>query len=174
MVYSVPIGSNALSLEMIFIGLGSNEGEPANNILQSLAILAEKGVSVVRCSSLYRTEPWGIREQNAFVNAVAEVGFPGSASELLTILLSVEQEMGRVRRFKWGPRLIDLDILEFNGEVIDQDRLKVPHPFYPERDFVLVPLAELEPEWQPTGSDLLIRDLIAALEPIRMERLSGS
>ncbi|MFK7922555.1 MAG: 2-amino-4-hydroxy-6-hydroxymethyldihydropteridine diphosphokinase [Bacteroidia bacterium] len=149
---------------MIFIGLGSNEGNPAKNLREALNLMPAYGIEVLRCSALYRTEPWGITDQAVFVNAVAEVSFGGEALALLDALLTIETEMGRVRHFKWGPRLIDLDVLEFHRQEIDSERLQLPHPYYPDRDFVLVPLAELEPDWIPTGSDESVSTKIKNLE----------
>ncbi len=149
---------------MIFIGLGSNEGNPAKNLRQALVLFPQYGIELIRCSAFYRTEPWGITEQNVFVNAVAEVSYKEEAISLLDALLNIEQEMGRIRHFKWGPRLIDLDILEFNRQEINTERLQVPHPYYPERDFVLVPMAELEPNWIPTGLTQSLSEKIAELE----------
>jgi dihydroneopterin aldolase/2-amino-4-hydroxy-6-hydroxymethyldihydropteridine diphosphokinase len=156
---------------MIFIGLGSNQGNPTHNVLRALDILAEKGVEVLRRSGLYLTKPWGITEQDDFINAVAEIAFSGSAEELLDILLGIEQEMGRVRRIKWGPRLIDLDVIEFERQEIETERLLVPHPFYLHRDFVLAPLAELEPNWIPTGQTKTVRQFLKELDQNQMERL---
>ncbi|MEL7530546.1 MAG: 2-amino-4-hydroxy-6-hydroxymethyldihydropteridine diphosphokinase [Bacteroidota bacterium] len=149
---------------MIFIGLGSNEGNPAKNLRQALDLLPKHEIKLIRCSAFYRTEPWGITEQNVFVNAVAELAYEGEAIELLDALLAIEQEMGRIRHFKWGPRLIDLDVLEFHRQEIDTERLQLPHPYYPERDFVLVPMAELEPDWVPTGLEMSLSEKIAELE----------
>lgn len=132
---------------MIFIGLGSNMGDKKANIMTALKLLAEKGIAILRVSSLYETAPWGILNQDDFVNAVAEVAFEGSAEELLRILLDTEILMGRVRMVKWGARLIDIDIIDFHRQIIDNEYITIPHPYYPQRDFVMTPLKELEPNW---------------------------
>jgi 2-amino-4-hydroxy-6-hydroxymethyldihydropteridine diphosphokinase len=95
---------------------------------------------------LYETEPVEIREQGWFLNGVVEAETEKSAAELLRVLLEIERAMGRVRGVKYGPRVIDLDILFFGSEVIDSEELVVPHPRLAERKFVLVPLAEIAPE----------------------------
>jgi 2-amino-4-hydroxy-6-hydroxymethyldihydropteridine diphosphokinase len=133
---------------MIFIGLGSNIGDKKANIFKALTLLAQKNIEIVRVSNMYETAPWGVLAQDDFVNAVAEVAFEGDAEALLTLLLQTEMEMGRVRIEKWGPRLIDIDIIDFHRQVIQNDFIHLPHPFYKERDFVLIPLRELEPNWE--------------------------
>lgn len=148
---------------MIFLGIGSNQGDKASHLHAALAHLQGCGVEIRRCSRFYHTAPWGGVEQAAFLNAVCEVSFAGSASELLDHCLAIEIEMGRVRQQKWGPRLIDLDVLEFHREQWDTERLKLPHPYYPQRDFVLEPLAELEPDWVPTGYQQTVTELLAKL-----------
>lgn len=147
---------------MIFIGLGSNEGNPAHNLHLALEMMPAYGIQVKRCSAFYRTEPWGITDQAVFVNAVAEIDYQSAPLYLLRALLDIEKQMGRIRRFKWGPRLIDLDIIEFHRLQMSTHELDIPHPYYPERDFVLVPLAELEPDWIPTGGELSVSQIIKA------------
>lgn len=133
------------------------------------------GVEVIEESSYYETAPWGITEQPYFINSVAEVYYEGSPEELLQILQSVEKMMGRGEeqsREKWGPRIIDLDIIEFNGQVIESDSLSLPHPLYQKRLFVLIPLAELYPDYSPTGTDLTVPQLIESLPPEDIKRVN--
>jgi 2-amino-4-hydroxy-6-hydroxymethyldihydropteridine diphosphokinase len=156
---------------MIFLGLGSNLGDKVAQVEQALTRLPAKDIAVRRCSSLYQTAPWGVRNQDRFVNLVCEVSFTGEAPDLLARVLEVEQEMGRVRVQKWGPRLIDIDIVEFHGQQVHTPTLTLPHPFYLERDFVLVPLAELEPHWVPTGQREVIGSFITRLGETGIQRL---
>lgn len=149
---------------MIFLGLGSNIGDKAKNIHHALQLLKENGVETRRLSGLYKTEPWGIEDQDWFVNAVCEVRTNLSANELLAVIGKIEGEMGRIRKEKWGPRLIDIDILEFNKMQIQSINLTLPHPFYPQRSFVLLPFADLAPNWIPTGTNQPIRELISQLK----------
>ena len=129
-----------------FIGLGSNLGEREATVRAALEQLAQvPDTSLLRVSSLYDTEPVGPEEQPDFVNAVAQVDTGLSARQLLWNLLLIEKRLGRVRAQKWGPRTIDLDLLLFGDQVIDDDDLRVPHPEITRRAFVLAPLAELEP-----------------------------
>ncbi|MCB0837503.1 MAG: 2-amino-4-hydroxy-6-hydroxymethyldihydropteridine diphosphokinase [Bacteroidetes bacterium] len=156
---------------MIFLGLGSNIGEKTENIRAAIKSLANSGVEILRCSSLYITPPWGILSQDEFINMVCEVGFSGTAEELLKLVLKTEEDMGRYRYYKWGPRLIDIDILEFKREVYDLEHLKIPHPYYPERPFVMVPLRDLEPDWKPTGQDRTISQILENFSLEGIEKL---
>jgi 2-amino-4-hydroxy-6-hydroxymethyldihydropteridine diphosphokinase len=129
-----------------WIGLGSNLGDRESMIRQALdAIAALPDTELLRASSLYDTEPVGDTAQPNFLNAVAQVDTELDARQLLWNLLLVEKRLGRERTRKWGPRTIDLDLLLFGDEVLDEEGLQVPHPEMIRRAFVLVPLVELEP-----------------------------
>ena len=129
-----------------FVGLGSNLGERESMIRLALDDLARlPSTTLVRASSLYDTEPVGDTEQPGFLNAVAQLETGLSARQLLWNLLLVERRLGRVRTRHWGPRVIDLDLLLYGSEVLDEPDLKVPHPELIRRSFVLVPLVELDP-----------------------------
>jgi 2-amino-4-hydroxy-6-hydroxymethyldihydropteridine diphosphokinase len=132
---------------MIFLGLGSNLGDKRASLDTALAMLHLRGVRVLRVSPYLETAPWGVTDQDWFVNAVAEVTFSGSPEELLAICQAVELQLGRERLLKWGPRTIDIDLIEFNGEIRVSATLTLPHPLYRERDFVMLPLRQLEPDW---------------------------
>lgn len=126
-----------------FVGLGSNLGDRLANLRRAVELLRERGVSVLRSSRVYETDPVGGPEQPDYLNAVVEVEVDGTARELLDACLAVEEEMGRVRDERWGPRTIDLDLLTFGEEEIEEPGLQVPHPRMHERAFVLAPLLEL-------------------------------
>ena len=117
------------------------------NCRRAVAGIASDGRNrVVRCSSFYRTEPVGKRDQDWFVNGVALVETSLGPGDLLEFLLSLEKKMGRIRGERWGPRVIDLDILFYGEEIIDEESLQVPHPRLHERRFVLIPLEEIAPD----------------------------
>ncbi len=127
----------------IFLSLGSNIGERAENIARAIAELPRRGVRVVRRSSLYETEPVEFLAQEWFLNCVVEVATELSPVELMRALLEIERGMGRERVLPKGPRIIDMDILLFGPLVVRGTDLEIPHPRMAERRFVLVPLAEI-------------------------------
>jgi 2-amino-4-hydroxy-6-hydroxymethyldihydropteridine diphosphokinase len=137
-----------------FVGLGSNLGDPQEQIRRALELLAaEKGVEVVAVSALRETDPVGYEDQPRFLNGAAELRTSLSARELLGRLLAIERRLGRVRGEgpRFGPRTIDLDLLLHGDEVVAEPGLVVPHPRLHERRFALEPLAELDPALEIPG-----------------------
>ena len=129
-----------------YVALGSNLGDKEANLRKALELLEERGGEVVKTSSFICTEPYGVTDQPQFLNGVCEVRTSLEPLELLHTLLDIEQEMGRVRLRHWGERNIDLDLLLYEDVVMDTPELKLPHPDMQNRDFVLLPLAEIAPE----------------------------
>jgi len=130
----------------VFLGLGSNLGEREGTLARTLALLSERGFSLTRCSSLYLTEPVGGPPQDCYLNAVAEGASALPPEQLLRACLDVERALGRTREVRWGPRTIDIDLLLYGDERRATAELTLPHPRLHERQFVLVPLAEIAPE----------------------------
>ncbi|UXH42859.1 2-amino-4-hydroxy-6-hydroxymethyldihydropteridine diphosphokinase [Rossellomorea vietnamensis] len=129
-----------------YISLGSNMGDRAGYLEKAINILSSHGkIEVTKRSSLYETDPVGFTEQDQFLNMVIEIRTSLSPETLLHQCLQVEIDLGREREFKWGPRIIDLDILLFNHETIEAENLLIPHPRMQERAFVLIPLLEVAP-----------------------------
>ncbi|GGB38281.1 2-amino-4-hydroxy-6-hydroxymethyldihydropteridine diphosphokinase [Roseibium aquae] len=128
------------------LGLGSNVGDTRENLDRAVALLsAVDGITLVARSSDYRTPPWGPVPQDDYRNICLTVDTTLGARALLDTCLGIEARMGRTRDIRWGPRLIDIDILIFGPDQIQEDGLQVPHPRMAERAFVLVPLAEIWP-----------------------------
>lgn len=133
-------------MAIAYIALGSNLGDKEKNLRRALLLLTQQGVEVVRVSSFLSTEPYGVTDQPQFLNAVASVRTSLAPLALLDVLLATELAMGRVRLRHWGERNIDLDLLLYEDVVLDTPRLRLPHPDMQNRDFVLLPLAEIAPE----------------------------
>jgi len=132
---------------LVYIGVGSNLGDKVGNCRRAIeAIVSDGRNRIVECSPLYRTEPVGIKDQDWFVNGVLAMETSMEPGELLDFLLAAEKTMGRVRRERWGPRVIDLDILIWGHEVIKGEGLQIPHPRLHERRFVLAPLRDIAPD----------------------------
>lgn len=130
----------------IFLGLGSNVGDKKQNLEKTIEKLKEK-ISDIQVSEFYATEPWGYTKQDKFLNAAIRGTTFLFSSELLKFIKKVEEKIGRVERFKWGPREIDIDILFYDDMVSKDDSLTIPHPFLQERKFVLKPLLDLDPNF---------------------------
>ena len=133
-------------MSIAYIALGSNLGDKEKNLRRALLLLTQQGVEAVRVSSFLSTEPYGVTDQPQFLNAVACVRTSLAPLALLDVLLATELAMGRVRLRHWGERNIDLDLLLYEDVVLDLPRLHLPHPDMQNRDFVLLPLAEIAPE----------------------------
>ena len=129
-----------------YVALGSNLGDREENLRTALKHLSDNDVHVVKVSTFIETEPYGVTDQPGFVNAVCQVETNLAPLELLRLLLSIEQEMGRVRLRRWGERNIDLDLLLYGDACVVSEELTLPHPDMQNRDFVLLPLAEIAGE----------------------------
>lgn len=148
-----------------YLGLGSNLGDREALLRAAIAALnATPGVRVTSISSLYETPPWGPVPQGPYLNACVALETTLSPRELLTLCLAIERDHGRERAIRWGPRTLDMDVLLYGDESIDEEGLIVPHPRMSERAFVLVPLAEIAPELVVSG------EAVATL----LERLDAS
>ena len=134
------------------IGLGTNIGDRKENILNAYSALEKvPGIHLLRNSSVWETEPWGYEDQPSFYNSVIEIATDLPPHALLGVCLGIEAALGRIRSFKNGPRIIDLDLLIYEGAEIGDENLTVPHPRIGERAFVLVPLSELFPDMNIYG-----------------------
>ncbi len=131
---------------IVHIGIGSNMGDRQANCRNAIERLKDKGIVIKKASSMYETQPWGLEEQPDFINMAVEAETGLSPEELLKTLKEVEKEMGRKETVRWGPRIIDLDILFYDDIVINMEHLHIPHPLLHKRDFVLLPLSEIAPD----------------------------
>ncbi|MFD2056009.1 2-amino-4-hydroxy-6-hydroxymethyldihydropteridine diphosphokinase [Mesorhizobium calcicola] len=154
----------------VYLSLGGNLGDPAKSMGAALRMLdADADTRVTGVSSLYRTPPWGKLDQPDFLNAAAEISTGLAPRALLDLCLDAERKLKRVREERWGPRLIDVDILVFGDRVIHETGLEVPHPRMLERAFVLAPLAEIAPGLVVGGRS--VTDRLVAVDTSGIERL---
>ena len=147
------------------MGLGSNLGDKAGHLRKVLKLIeAEPGLRPTAVSRFYRTAPVGDTDQDWFVNAAALVETSLDPRGLLDVLLGIEERMGRVRTRKWGPRIIDLDVLFIAGRVVQSERITVPHPFMHSRCFVLTPLLDIAPDWVHPVMNLSVREMLSKID----------
>ncbi|RIY03598.1 2-amino-4-hydroxy-6-hydroxymethyldihydropteridine diphosphokinase [Aureimonas flava] len=160
-------------MTVAFLGLGGNLGDPVRAMATALRALdAAPGTRVAEVSSVYRTPPWGPVEQPPFLNACARVEAEIDAEALLARCLGIELSLHRDRSVRWGPRTVDLDVLDFGGVVMRGDRLTLPHPRMAERAFVMVPLAEIAPDLSVAGATAA--ECLARLDTSGIVRLEAS
>ncbi len=131
----------------IFLSLGSNIGDRKKNLTTAVNKLKENNNKIEKISSIYETEPVGYKEQNRFFNIVIEIDTGLPPYELLKLILNVEKDMGRERKIHWGPRNIDIDIIFYKNLIINEPNLIIPHKEMHKRNFVLVPMNEIFPDF---------------------------
>lgn len=175
-------------LNSAYVAMGANLGNPAQQMQQAAQLLAELGEVVVK-SSLYRTPPMGPAGQPDYLNAVLVLKPPSvfeDPRQLLRQLLDIELHLGRVRRERWGPRTIDLDLIDYGGRTVtaaegtsagegkDLPSIRLPHPEIHQRSFVLVPLNEVNPNWQHPVLGKTVGQLLAHVDQGGIEMLPGA
>ncbi len=134
-------------MHICYLSLGSNLGKKQGNLERALQEIKKDVGEVLRISSIYETEAWGIVSQDNFFNIIAEVSTPFFPLDVIKKLLAIESKLGRIRNKKWESRIIDIDIIFYENYLISTDNLTIPHPFLEKRNFVLEPLNELIPEF---------------------------
>lgn len=159
-------------MKIVYLGLGSNVGDSEALLQSALDRLNGPDLKLLRVSSLYETEPIGLREQRWFLNLVAEFQTELFPKQLLQRIEKVERELGRKRTVRNGPRTIDIDILLYGNAVVKTEALEIPHPRYRERRFTLAPLAELNPELRDPVTRRSMAEMLAALKDQAIRRRS--
>ncbi len=133
-------------MSVTYLSIGSNLGRRRENCEKAVSLLSENGIKIIKHSSMIETEPWGIKDQPKFINMAVEAETEKKPEELPGIIKKIEAEIGRKENIRWGPRVIDIDILFYDDLIIKTPELEIPHPLIHERYFVLNPLAEIAPE----------------------------
>ena len=152
-------------METAYLGLGSNIGDALENIHQAASrLMQSSSLHIVKSSSYYHTRPWGKTDQEDFINAVVQIETELTPRELLELCLTIEKQMGRIRDEKWGPRIIDIDILCFGAKILKEPDLIIPHPYLQERAFVLVPFNEIAPDYIHPVLQQRVAELTAKLD----------
>lgn len=152
---------------LVYLGLGTNQGNRVANLDLSVAALSPK-VAPIRLSKIYETPPWGYTDQPAFLNQVVEARTDLSPHELLVHLKDIEIQIGRKPTFRYGPRLIDLDILIYDDLILNTSTLVIPHPNMHERAFVLIPLAEIVPNFVHPALGITVSELLGFIDGQRI------
>ncbi|MBO8153457.1 2-amino-4-hydroxy-6-hydroxymethyldihydropteridine diphosphokinase [Thermovirga sp.] len=134
-------------MSLVAISMGSNLGNRLSSLRKAILLLKKEGFNIIKTSDVFETPPFGVTNQPRFLNACLLMDTEINPADLLEKLKKIENEVGRIQRFRWGPREIDLDIIFYDEKVIDGPSLKVPHPHMHERPFVLIPLKQISPQW---------------------------
>ncbi|HCS38830.1 MAG TPA: 2-amino-4-hydroxy-6-hydroxymethyldihydropteridine diphosphokinase [Anaerolineaceae bacterium] len=156
----------------MILALGSNLGDRCENLRQALKEISTN-LSITKTSSIYETPPWGYSDQPVFFNQVLSGITSLNPLDLLTFVKDIEQKMGRVNNFLNGPRLIDIDILLFGEQIINTENLEIPHPRMLERGFVLVPLAEIEPDLVIPGTNKRVAVFLQKVDQTGIQKLDS-
>ena len=160
--------------EVIILSIGSNIGDAIGNVKRCEELIAgTPGIKVIRKSSLYLSKPWGVKKQNSFINSIMVVKSRISPLGLLELISGWEEKMGRRRIKKWGPRVIDVDIIFYGGLVQKSRKLVLPHPHYKKRHFVLLPLLEAAPRFIIPGTGKTVKYFFGKLSFNDIIRLEG-
>lgn len=150
-------------MHRIFLSLGSNLGNRENSLKKAIEKLKDNNIKVIKKSSVIETEPYGFKDQGKFLNLVLEAETDYNPEELLELILRIEEGLGRKREEKWGPRVIDIDIIFYNSLIIDEPNLKIPHSDMHNRFFVLKPLSEIAPDYIHPILKKTIKELLKEL-----------
>ena len=134
-------------LQAVHLLLGSNLGNRKEILDKAIELIIQKIGVIISQSKDYETKPWGVTDQPDFLNLAITIHTKLKPLEILEQTQAIENQLGRVRKEKWGARLIDIDLMFYGNEIIDEPNLKVPHPLMQERDFALIPLAEIAPDF---------------------------
>lgn len=147
-------------MSKIFLLLGSNIGNLKKNLLSALSEIEKQNILIIKKSRIYKTKPWGNDNQPDFLNMAIEVDCNYSPSELFKVLKRIESKMGRKKTRRWGPRIIDVDILFYSTNIVNSKNLTIPHKEFYNRPFAIKLLAEISPDFVPPRSNKRVKDFL--------------
>lgn len=150
-------------MHRVFLSIGSNIGYKEKNCFQAVEKLKQSGITITKISPVYTTKPWGFKDQPDFANIALEAFTELSPVELLRLLKKIEKEMGRKVSVKYGPRIIDIDIIFYDDLIYESEELTIPHPLMHERYFVLKPLNDIAPDFVHPVLNLTVKELLDKL-----------
>jgi 2-amino-4-hydroxy-6-hydroxymethyldihydropteridine diphosphokinase len=153
-------------MHTVIISTGSNQGEREQHLQSAIEALEAHGFALLKASAVYETAAWGMEAQPAFLNQVLCVETVHKPSHCMELMLAIERAMGRQRQQKWGPRIIDLDILFYDHDVINESDLMVPHPYLHKRRFILQPLHEIMPDYIHPVLKLSVSEMLENCEDV--------
>jgi 2-amino-4-hydroxy-6-hydroxymethyldihydropteridine diphosphokinase len=154
------------------LGFGGNLGDAKQNLIDAINFIGQsEDITLLMVSKLYQTPPWGKLDQPPFLNACLLIKTTLSARALLSACLAIEDKLGRVRTERWGPRLIDVDVLYYSDQAIDEEGLQIPHPRMTDRAFVMVPLSDIDPLKMLNGKSIEV--WVESLDAEGIEPLSN-
>ncbi len=151
-------------MERVYLLLGTNVGNLTENIMNAIDELSKNGIKILKKSKIYKTKPWGKTDQPDFLNMAVEVETSFSPQELLKTLKGIEQKLKRKTNEKWGPRIIDIDILFYGNHTINEPNLIIPHPYFFERNFAIIPMADIAPDFIPPAQNKSIKQVKAGVK----------
>jgi len=166
------LSTPSIASHLVYLALGSNLGIRSKNLENARNALEMQGW-LKESSPIYETPPWGIVDQPAFLNQVVKIETNLSPVKLLSFLKQLEIKLGRTPAERYGPRLIDIDILFYNNEIVNRRKLKIPHPRLAERAFVLVPLADLAPLLRHPASQKTVSEMLSQVDSAGIRRYPG-
>ena len=149
-----------MEINKVFLSLGSNVGDRIHNLSLGRSKLFNEVGKIINNSKIYESEPWGFKFQANFLNQIIIIETYLESKEVLKHILSIEKKLGRIRKEKWAPRIIDIDILFFNNDIINSKNLVIPHPLIQNRNFILVPLNEIAKNYVHPGTNKTMSQLL--------------
>ncbi|MEO0096429.1 MAG: 2-amino-4-hydroxy-6-hydroxymethyldihydropteridine diphosphokinase [candidate division WOR-3 bacterium] len=151
-------------MERVYLLLGTNLGKLKENLMNAVDELSKNGIKILKKSKIYKTKPWGKKDQPDFLNMAVEAETDFTPEELLQKIKEIEKKLKREKTEKWGPRIIDIDIIFYGNRIVNEPDLKIPHPYFFERNFAIIPMADIAPNFIPPAQNKSIKEMKAGVK----------